>query len=181
METYIALLRGINVSGSKKIKMVELKALFEELKFKKVKTYIQSGNVIFQSKKDRDKIIKTIFNGIKKKYGYEVTIVLKTPAELKKVIASNPYAKKAADDYKKLYITFLEEAPSKENFSTIKDFKSNNDEFVLKGTVIFVFCPDGYGTTKLHNNFFEKKLKIGATSRNWNSLNKIYNLANELV
>ena len=179
MQTYISLLRGINVSGSKKIKMIELKALYEKLKFVDVQTYIQSGNVIFKSKKSESAIIKTIYNGLQKEWGYDVTIVLKTLEDVKKVISNNPFLKEYGDDIKKLYVTFLEKLPAKELVDQLKDFKSNNDQFIIKGTTIYVFTPDGYGTTKINNGFFEKKLKVGATTRNWNSINKMYNKAGE--
>ena len=180
MQTYISMLRGINVSGSKKIKMVELKSLYEKLKFKEVQTFIQSGNVIFKSSKSETTIIKTIYDGLKKEWNYDVTIILKTPTELKNIIAKNPFLKGHDVNVKNLYFTFLESTPDKTLLTAIKDFTSNNDEFVIKGKEVYVLCPDGYGTTKLHNNFFERKLKVGATTRNWNSLNKMYLLSKDL-
>lgn len=173
MQTYISLLRGINVSGSKKIKMEELKSLYEQLKFKEVQTYIQSGNVIFQSNKSESVIIKTIYEGLKKEWDYEVTIILKTPEALQKIIANNPFIKDRNEDVKKLHLTFLDDLPDKKLITALKDLDFKNDEFIIKKKEIYVFCPDGYGRTKLNNNFFERKMKIGATTRNWNSVNKL--------
>ena len=173
------MLRGINVSGSKKIKMVDLKALYEKLKFKEVQTFIQSGNVIFKSNKSEADIIKTIYDGLKKKWNYDVIIILKTPDQLKKIIANNPFLKNRDEEIKKLYVTFLEKLPSKESLKAVKDFESN-DEFVFKGKEIYVCYADRISNSKINNNFFERKLKVGATTRNWNSLNRMYNKAIEL-
>ena len=174
MQTYISMLRGINVSGSKKIKMVELKALYEKLKFKEVETFIQSGNVIFKSNRSESAIIKTIYDGLQAEWDYDVTIVLKTPTALQKVISNNPFQKNRHEDPKKLHVTFLAKLPDKKLCADLIGFDSNNEEFIIQNKEIYVFCPDGYGSTKLHNNFFERKLKVGATTRNWNSLNRMY-------
>ena len=81
------------------------------------------------------------------------------------------------EDIKKLHVTFLETLPDKSLVKALLDFTSNNDEFIIKDKEIYVFCPDGYGRTKINNNFFERKLKVGATTRNWNSINKLYDKA----
>ncbi len=180
MQTYISLLRGINVSGSKKIKMVELKALYEKLKFKEVHTFIQSGNVIFKSTKLETAIIQSIYDGLKKEWNYDVTIIIKTPNQLRKILDGNPFLENRAEDIKKLYVTFLEEAPPRKLINEIKDFKPNNEEFVFKGKEIFIFYPENMGTSKIQNNYFERKLNVGATTRNWNSLNRMYSKAIEV-
>ncbi len=179
MQTYISMLRGINVSGSKKIKMVELKALYEKLKFKEVQTFIQSGNVIFKSKKSEAAIIKTIYDGLKKEWNYDVTIILKTPDEIQKIISNNPYLKEQDADIKKLYVTFLEKLPTNDSLDVLKEFPSGKDQFAVIGKEIYVFYDESLSNSKIHNNFFERKLKVGATTRNWNSLNRMLKKALE--
>ena len=108
METYISILRGINVSGQKKILMADLKALYENLQFENVKTYIQSGNVVFKSEKklaDAD-TAKRIEEAIQKKYGFHVPVIIRSHKELEKVIASNSFLSEKNIDLKKLHVTF---------------------------------------------------------------------------
>ena len=118
MTKFIALLRGINVSGQKQIKMPDLKALFEDIGFQDVETYIQSGNVIFSAKeKSNEKLETIISSGIIKKFGFDVQIIVITPEEIEYVLKSNPFIKKKKD-IEKLYVTFLANNPSVENIKS---------------------------------------------------------------
>jgi uncharacterized protein (DUF1697 family) len=175
METYISILRGINVSGQKKIKMADLKQLYEELKFKDVITYIQSGNVIFKTdKKLTDtELTKRIEKKIFEKYQFEVTVIIRTIKEMEKVQKSNPFLKLKGIDTERLYVTFLDEIPMKENIERINQVDFSPEKFIITGREVYLHCPNGYGRTKLNNNFFENKLKITATTRNWNTVNKL--------
>jgi len=178
MGIYICILRGINVSGHKLIKMDALKKLFEDLKFQHVRTYIQSGNVIFESKKVDTKILENkIEKQILKTFGFEVPVLVKEKDELKKVIDHNPFLKNRNEDISKLHVTFLSSEPDTANISKLSDIKFNNDEFMIIGTAVYLFCPDGYGNTKLSNNFFESKLKVSATTRNWKTIIELNKLA----
>jgi uncharacterized protein (DUF1697 family) len=178
MKTYIALLKGINVSGQKTIKMADLKLLFEELNFKNVITYIQSGNVIFNSKINyAEKLQKLISNKIKEQYSFGVEVIIKTPSELEYVLNNNPFLKKKKEA-DKLYITFLQTQPTSENIEKLKIADFSPEEFVFENTYIFLFFPNGYGNAKMNNNFFEKKLKVPSTSRNWQTVNKLFELSN---
>lgn len=179
MQTFIAILRGINVSGQKKILMADLKILFEELQFREVQTYIQSGNVAFKSAsklsdiKLADKIEKAIF----KKYNFEVPVITRTKEEMEKIIATNPFVKKKNIDPKKLHVTFLSELPKKENVESVNKADFSPDEFIIEGKEIYLHIPESYGETKLSNKFFENKLKVTATTRNWNTVNKLVQMA----
>ena len=178
MQTYISILRGINVSGQKLIKMDALRKMFEDIKFKKVKTYIQSGNVIFESSKSTiESLEKKIMKGIKESFGFDVPVLVKDLSELKIVLKNNPFLKKQNEDVSKLHVTFLSEIPSKENVEKIQAGNYGADEFVLEGKNIYLFCPNGYGNTKLTNNFFENKLKLSATTRNWKTVNELVSIA----
>lgn len=179
-ETYIALLRGINVSGQKKIAMKELKDLFSNLGFQAIKTYIQSGNVVFNyDPDDSDKVASQIEIAIKNNFGFEVTVLIRTRKELIDCIKSNPFSSRPDLDTKKLYTSILNSQPETLNIEKILTFESDADEFIILDKTIYVYCPGGYGTTKLSNNFFENKLKVKATTRNWKTINELSRIADE--
>ncbi len=180
MKTYIALLRGINVGGQKKIKMADLKLLFNELKFENTITYIQSGNVVFNSHiSSTQKISEIISDKIKDTYKFEVETLVKTPSELKYIIENNPYIKQNKDP-KRNYITFLYSQPSKENINKLLKIEYPPEEFKIDNDIIFFFSPQGYGTAKMNNNFFEKKLNVSATTRNWQTVNKLFEISESI-
>lgn len=179
MDIYISFLRGINVSGKNRIKIDELKDLYEAIGFRNIKTYIQSGNVIFTSKEqnidDRGTAIK---EQIRAKYGYNVEVFVRTPSELKKIIDSAPVADK---DISKFHVTFLSSVPSVSQLENIMKKKSETEFILIDKKTVYLYCPDGYGKTKLSNNFLEKKLNVSATTRNWKTVNKLIELAANLI
>ncbi len=178
MNTYISMLRGINVSGQKMIKMEALKALYESLNFKNVKTYIQSGNVLFESMiANPAEITKKIEDKIKRSFGFSVPVVLRMPNELHRVIEKNPFLIKRKEDVTKLHVTFLSRIPDSVLVNEIKSAAFKPDEFIISGREIYVFCPGGYGNTKINNSFFEKKLNVSATTRNWKTVNMLSDMA----
>lgn len=181
MQTFIAILRGINVSGQKKILMADLKELYENLKFREVKTYIQSGNVVFKSdsKLSDIQLAKKIEKEISAKYNFEVPVIIRTKEELKNIIDQNPFIKEKDIDLKKLHITFLSESPVEEKVESIKSTDFLPDKFSIDGKEIYLHIPESYGETKLSNKFFENKLKVSATTRNWNTVNKLFELASK--
>jgi uncharacterized protein (DUF1697 family) len=179
MLTYIALLRGINVSGQKLIKMTDLKELFEAQGFQNVQTYIQSGNVIFSSKeKYSDKIKNIISNSIKQKFGFDVGVLVITPDMIEYVLKNNPYIKKKKD-IDRLYVTFLSDLPSSENIKKLNLIDYSPEEYIMDDKLVYLHVPNGYGKAKLNNNLFENKLKVEATTRNWKTINKLWELSNE--
>lgn len=179
MNKYIALLRGINVSGQKKIKMTELKLLFEHLGFEKVETYIQSGNVVFATSEiDSTTIVKKISSGIKKEFGFDVQIMVINCGEIKRTIKSNPFIK-SKKDINKLYVTFLSDVPFEENIKKLNSVDYNPEEYFIDGKKIYLYVPNGYGKAKLNNNFFENKLKVSGSTRNWKTLIKLNEMINE--
>jgi uncharacterized protein (DUF1697 family) len=178
MHTYISILRGINVSGQKKIEMAGLKDLYEQLSFKDVSTYIQSGNIVFKSDERRtDQLVEQLEQAISKKYKFHVPVIIRSLEELNTVIASNPFTKDNSIDIEKLHVTFLREAPEKTRLESIQTTAYSPDRFIAGAEEIFVYCPGGYGNTKLNNNFFENKLKVTATTRNWKTVNKLAEMA----
>lgn len=180
MQTYISILRGINVSGQKKILMSDLKGLYESLKFKNVITYIQSGNVIFSAndKSSDTELSKKIEKAIIKKYDFSVPVIIRSIEEIERVLNNNPFLKQQNIDTERLYVTFLSAIPENDHLLKLKDIDFSPDKFIIKEKEIFLFVPNGYGETKINNNFFENKLKVTATTRNWKTVNKLAEIAN---
>jgi len=175
MTTYVAMLRGINVSGQKKIKMVDLRAHLEEVGFKNIQTYIQSGNIIFEHTSTTAKELEnTIEQKLEKEYGFHVPTLIKTPAELTSVIKHNPFKN---EEEKRLYVTFLYDLPEPEKLEKLEEVNYEPEQYIVDQKNIYFFSPLGYGNAKMNNNFFEKKLKTNATTRNWNTVNKLVEMA----
>lgn len=177
---YISLLRGINVSGKNKIKMDELKSLYEHIGFEDVSTYIQSGNVIFTTDiKNKNELCKTIEVAIKEKYKFHVPVVLRTKSEILNIIKSCPFGSvDIENEGSKILVTLLSSLPAKDSLENITKFVADTEKLVLKDKEVYLYCPNGYGKSKLSNNFLEKKLGVSATTRNWKSLCKISDLLN---
>jgi uncharacterized protein (DUF1697 family) len=175
------MLRGINVSGQKKILMPDLKAHYESLGFRNVITYIQSGNVIFSTDTPItiSDITEKIESEIFKRYAFDVPVIIRTDNEMKSVLEANPYLSTPGIISEKIYITFLEEKPQKADIEKINPLGFLPDKFRIIEREIYIDCAGGYGTTKLSNTFFENKLKVRATTRNWNTAKKLFELANE--
>ena len=181
MITYISILRGINVSGQKNIKMDVLREQYDGLKFLNIKSYIQSGNVIFQFKKSENaQLEKMISSQIQKKFGFEVSVIVLTMEEMKELIERNPFKADKTKDNSFLHVTILTSKPEQINIETINEVKLPGEEFELSERVVYLYCPDGYGKTRLSNTFFEKKLKVGATTRNWRTTLELLNIAEGL-
>ena len=177
MNTYIAILRGINVSSKNMIKMPALTKTFESLGFKDVKTYVQSGNVIFRSEFTNMKDLeKQICEQIDKDFGSKIPVIILEQDYITGIQKNNPFLNRQNIDLTKLHVTFLSEEPKEENISKIDASKYMPDEFLFGSKAIYLYCPEGYGKTKLNNNFFENKLKVTATTRNWNTVNKLVEL-----
>ena len=178
MQTYIAMLRGINVSGQKMIKMEALRVALAELGLNNIRTYIQSGNIIFESpEKESGSLVKLIEAKILEKFGFQVPVIIRTPNEIKDAIATNPFLKTDSLDNAKLYLTFLAEIPGPDKIEKLNTFSYSPEEFILINKDVYLYCPSGYGNAKLNNNFFENKLKTKATTRNWQTVNKLLELS----
>ena len=181
METYIALLRGINVGGHNKMKMLELKQLFVDLGYLDVVSYIQSGNVIFNSKKLHTvEIEKSIIDAIEKQFAYSIKVLVLTKTELNTIFNSNPFILKHNLDVSKLSITLLNNKPELGEVVQIQDLvNSSDDTFEIINKSVYLYLSDGSRNTKLTNNLFEKKLKSSATSRNWRTITKLVEISTQ--
>ncbi len=178
MNTCIAILRGINVSGQRLIKMQDLKLHLGKFEFFNIKTYIQSGNVIFSSNEQNTKKIEAdVVKCIKANFGFEVPVIIRKAEEWIEVVNNNPFIKQPEIEVDKLHVVFLEKEPEKVYISKVEEKDFTPDEFLFIKKEIYLYCPNGYARTKLSNNFFEKLLNQKATTRNWKTVNKILEIA----
>lgn len=175
MRRKVAILRGINVGGKRKILMSDLKSLCEKMEFENVTTYIQSGNVIFESDKPNHELENALEKAIAEKFGFDVPVIIRTKEEFEKAIRSNPFFYEDSD-IGQLHLTFLKEEPSQEQQQELATYNYVPDKFKHVNKEVFIFCEGKYHKSKLSNNFFEKKLKVGATTRNWKTVLKLWEL-----
>ena len=171
MPKYIALLRGVNVAGQRKVPMSDLRSLFETLGHTDVRTYIQSGNVVFAAKAGTPtRIRSTIEKAVEHDFGFDVTVLLRTAAEMAAVVKRNPYGDDA-------HVMFLEGAADKKRVAEIDPARFVPDEFTVHGHEVFLRCPNGLGNAKINNTFFERKLATKATTRNWRTVTTLLDWA----
>ena len=120
---------------------------------------------------------KLIEQKIADKYGFEVPTIVKTPSELEHVLQNNPFLKEKDKDPERMYVTFLATLPAAELVESLKGIDHSPEEYVLDGKNIYLFSPLGSAKAKMSNNYFEGKLKVVATSRNWKTVNKLVEMA----
>lgn len=174
LETYIALLRGVNVSGQKKVPMSKLKALLTDLGLMNVQTYIQSGNVIFRSEESNCLLLKKLIEEkIKNEFGFAVDVIIRTWDELLKTVLSIPFKDEEVFLDTAIYVTFVDRFGNDEMIGLVDDKRNMPDLFEVIGNEIYIYCPGGYGNTKLSNTFFERKLKKVTTTRNLNTVRQL--------
>jgi len=177
MTRYVCLLRAINVGGQRKMKMAELRDLCESLGFADVTTYLQSGNVVLSTVAARSTLASKLAKAIGDKCGYaQITVLVRTAAELAGILAANPFLRVGSDPAK-LHVTFLERDPEKVAIRALGTNDWLPDELAPGKCAVYVHCPNGYGRTKLNNGFFERKLGLMATTRNWKTVTQLHALA----
>ena len=180
MSTFISILRGINVGGHNPVKMETLRQLYAELGFSNIQHYIQSGNVIFSSETtDILFLEKVICEKILAAYGWFVPVHVMKKEELRNALSNNPFINNTSKDSSFMHITFLSSQPDKELIEKISGMNYHPDEFFIIGKTIYLYCPNGYGRTKLTNSFFENKLKLIATTRNIKTVKELLFLADK--
>ena len=178
MTAFIAILRGINLGSHYKLPMPELKKLCLSLKYENPETYIQSGNVVFRSDETRQEAMAdNLSKKIASAFHYDVPVIVLSEKELMSVIKQNPFLTLKGIDTERLHVTFLAERPSKTDLDKITGNDYEPDRFICKGKSVYLYCPNGYGRTRLTNTFFESKLKVTATTRNWRTLHVLAAMA----
>ncbi len=171
---FVALLRGINVSGKKVVPMAELRKLFLEAGYAGVSTYINSGNVVFNSDgEDPDAVRSDIEARLMKKFGFEVKVIVTTLPELRGYLSGCPYDEGLLKDGENIYITILSRRPGREESAGVESVDGKGDEHLLAGKAVYILVKGGYTKTVFSNSFLEKKLGVDATTRNINTLRKI--------
>jgi uncharacterized protein (DUF1697 family) len=166
---YIALLRGINVGGNM-LKMNRLREVCADLALRNIRTYVQSGNVVFEGGKNSAHWVKAIETALEGECRLPVSVVVRTAEEIARVAARNPFLDERGIDIKRLGVTFFRDAPAPAALKSLSIPGAGADRFVRAGTEIYLHCPGGFGETKLSNNTFERLLSIRATTRNWNTV-----------
>ncbi len=181
MIIYIALLRGINVGGKNMIKMAELKRALEEIGLIEVKTYIQSGNVLFKSNEEEETLCKIIENKIEVAFGFPVPVVLRTAVELDQIILNCPFSKEelsaaeSSSETESLYVSMMTHTALQERIERLNMYKSESDDYRIVGRDVYLLFGNSIRNSKLANNL--NKLEVPATVRNWNTINKLVTLA----
>lgn len=174
------MLRGINVAGKKIVSMADLRASFQALGFSRVRTYVQSGNVILEAAKSPSSNLSMIIaEKISNDFGFSILVILRTSDEMGRIVRDNPFLNEKNVDRSKLHVTFLSSLPAKGSTQKLDALGAGADQFRVGGREIYLYCPNGYGRTKLSNNALEKQLSVGATTRNWKTVNALAKISLE--
>ena len=178
MDTFITLLRGINMAGHNTIKMTGIVDLFRQSGYTDAETFIQSGNIVFTSRNgNTDDVSSGIRKAILSKFNLDIAVITRTSDQMKRIISDNPFLEEPAFDPSKMAVLFLENKPSEEQILKVSGIDHLPDKFHVNGSEIYVYCPNGFGKTKLYTNFFEAKMKVTGTARNWKTVNTLLGMA----
>ena len=176
MKTYIALLKGVNVGGHKKMPMAELRELLTNSGFQNVKTYIQSGNVVFHSSEKPMELELKIQKQINAQFGFEVPVIVKTSKELQTIFDACPFSKEKINTS---YFIVLSKKPEADLLKEVNKMSYENEEVVIKDDCLYFYSSKGFGKTKFNMNTYERKLKLFGTARNYNTMLKLLSLSTE--
>lgn len=177
--THIALLRGINVGGKNKLPMKDLKQVFAELGCRAIRTYIQSGNVVFEaSAAEIQELSQRLTTALHLRFGFQVPVVLRSADELDEIARRNPFL--SADSAPEaLHVAFLAALPDPQKADGLDSQRSPGDTFSVRGREIYLHCPSGLARTKLTNAYFDARLGTTSTIRNWKTVLKLQSLARD--
>jgi uncharacterized protein (DUF1697 family) len=178
MQTYIIMLRGINLGAKRKMPMQELKTLLTKLGFSDVETYIQSGNALVKHNTETSEqaLEKKIETAIATQFGFDVPVMIRNKSDFEILFNNNPFIGKEGIDIEKLHVTFLEKIPELAQLEKINTYNYEPDVFQIINKEAYLHCPVDYGHTKLSNTFFESKLKMKTTTRNWKTVTKLFSM-----
>lgn len=177
MKNYILFLRGINVGGHKKFAKAAQLEILAILGFSNIKVYLHTGNWIFQTSKTKKEIEEAVFGLIFKKYGWEIPILVKNVSEIENILSNCPFSDK---NKPKSYYMLLYTSPKEEQITEVKQFKFSGEHYHITPECVYYYSEIGYGKAKMNTNFFEKKLKVTVTARNFNTMMKIKEIAQSL-
>ncbi len=181
MNRYVALLRGVNVSGKNRIKMADLRLDMERSGAKNVSTYIQSGNLVFNHDSfNTPEIKKEMEKMLLEAHGVDTVVILNSSAEFIKIARDNPFLQSKEIDEKQVGIVFLEEIPDKHAMNGLEQCAFKNESLILRDRHIYIHCRAVFGRAEVTNNFLEKRLGVKATTRNARTVKKLVQLVQEL-
>jgi uncharacterized protein (DUF1697 family) len=183
MITYVSFLRGVNMTGHNSIKMTELAELYVKIGFSDPETYIQSGNVIFTDNSEIDPSSHSlkIEEAVLERFKYIVPVMVRTVKDLQDLFSANLFLNEPDFNPAKMAVIFLHEVPTEVQIRKVEDIDYPPDKFMIVGREIFIYCPNGFGKTKLYTNFFEKKMGVTGTARNWKTITTLLTLAAKKV
>ena len=178
---YIALLRGINVGGKNRLPMKELAAIFEDAGCGNVRTYIQSGNVLFQGEPTlADNIPGLVSAVVSDRFGLQVPVMTRTAEALAEIVHSNPFVANGAE-HDKLHVVFLAHQPDGASLESLDPNRSPGDEFAAAGRHLYLHCPNGLARTRLTNSYFDSRLQTTSTTRNWRTVVTLLDMAEAMA
>jgi uncharacterized protein (DUF1697 family) len=167
------------MTGHNSMKMTDLADLYKKLGHRNITTYIQSGNVIFDCETELSELVLSteIEDLILKKFSYKVPVMIRTVEEMRQLILLNPFLAEAQLNPEKMAVILLHEEATKDQIQKVIGIDYPPDKFKIIGREIYIFCPNGFGKTKLYTNFFENKMGVTGTARNWKTLTKLLEIA----
>jgi uncharacterized protein (DUF1697 family) len=181
MTVVVALLRAVNVGGHNRISMDALRGICERLGFANPRTYLQSGNIVFETgEKSMAALVEKLEGAIHRRFGFRVRVIVRTGPELKKAVGQNPLANRRDTDPRRLLVIFLEGAPSPEARAKLLSIDARPEEFHVIDREVYVYYPNGLARPKLAPALIEKTLATSGTGRNWNTVTKLLQIAEEL-
>jgi uncharacterized protein (DUF1697 family) len=175
-KTYVALIRGINVGGHKRVAMEDLRTVFRSLGCDDVRTYVQSGNVLFRSPDTPAHLVRAAEDRIEGTLGLDVAVLIRTKEQLARIVKGNPFLAAGADPAK-LHVMFLAARPDSKRSRDVSGTSFDGEELHVQGLEIYLHYPGGYGRSKLSNAYLEKQLAVKATTRNWKTVTTLADLA----
>lgn len=178
MAVLVSMLRGVNVGSHNRLKMDDLRNLYESLGLRGVQTLVQSGNVVFKTQgRDLSKLATRIEAGIESGFGIHTNVLLRNAAELREAIAANPFATRKGIEPGKLLVTFLAREPGPEAREKLLAVKIEPEELRIQGREIYIYFPNGMAAAKLPSGFIDRAIKMPCTGRNWNTVTKLLEMA----
>lgn len=181
MAVIISMLRGVNVGAHHRMKMSDLRAVYESLGLKDLETYVQSGNVVFEtSERNLASLRKRLEDAIETRFGFRAQVVFRTTTELRQTIAKNPFRERDGIEPSKLLVLFAIGGPSAEAREKVLKIKAELEELRMEGEEVYVYFPNGMGTSKLTPAMIEKALQLPGTGRNWNTVTKLLEIAERI-
>jgi|ERR1700722_10706722 len=181
MPTYIAMLRGINIGPSKRVEMARLRKVLESARFKRVRTYIQSGNVVFDAAKSTTaRLAEKIENALVAQLGFGALVIVRTEDEMSRALTNNPFVKQSGKDPAKVHVCFLAGPPRAEAVKALHALGTKAEQVMCAANEVYVYHVNGLGKAKvLTHGVLEKVLAVKVTMRNWNTSSKLREMAGE--